>query len=509
MLLSRPGRFDAGPGHSSQQPGGDADDRAHQHAVRRNRHPAARHHPESIADAVVAAQLDADSDAHADIQLDADQHAHRDCSAKRYADDNFHADEYSNEYTDECADRYTHVDGHEHADIDVDANVGKHFNADQHAHPNGHHRADGDGQPQPDGHAAMTTTAIDIRSLLTRLSHATGISGYESEVRALVLDEFGRFSDETRTDKVGNALAIKHGHSRRRRRRKIMLASHMDEIGLMVSDQKHGFLQVNAVGGVDPRVQPGQEVIVHGRRELPGLISSVPPHLLKPADRDKAIPIDQLWIDVGLTEAQVKRWVSIGDLVSTRREVIELKNGLLAGKAFDNRTSVVAVAVCLERLAALQHSWDVVAVATVQEEIGLRGAATSAFGVAPDIAIAIDATYGKQHGSPDAEVFPLDKGPTIGIGPNMHPKMTQRLIETAKRLELDHQIEPMPGSSGTDGWAIQVARDGIPTGVVSIPIRSMHTPVETVSPRDIERAGRLIAEFIAGLDEAFYQSLTE
>jgi endoglucanase len=335
----------------------------------------------------------------------------------------------------------------------------------------------------------------------------------------VVLQEWGRWADETRVDKMGNALAICHGTdqgvtSRRpdraaARRRSIMLATHMDEIGLMVAGIKHGFIHLTALGGVDARILPGQEVIVHGRRDLPGLVASTPPHLLKAGERNKVVPLDQLWVDVGLPARQVERLVQIGDLISLRRSVIELKNSLLAGKAFDNRASVAAVAVCLEQLQQTQHQWDVLAVATVQEEESLLGAATSAFALQPDVAITIDVTYATQNNANEVETFALDKGPTINVGPNMHPRMTQGLRDAAKRLELDARLEPLPGNSGTDGWVIQVAREGIPTGIVAIPIRSMHTPVETVAIKDIERTGRLLAEFIRGLDEEFYQSLVD
>jgi endoglucanase len=278
----------------------------------------------------------------------------------------------------------------------------------------------------------------------------------------------------------------------------------------MVAGVHHGFIRVVAMGGVDASVLLGQEVIVHSQgRDLPGLIASTPPHLLKLDDRGKIVPTERLWIDIGLPPKQVERLVQIGDVVSLRRDVVELRNGLLAGKAFDNRASVAAVTVCLEHLQTMQHDWDVMAVATVQEELGLLGATTAAFGLAPDVAIAVDTTYGTQPGSPDVETFELGKGPTIGVGPNMHPRMTQGLRDAAQRIDLETRLEPMNGSSGTDGWAIQVAREGIPTGVVSIPIRSMHTPVETVAVKDVERTGRLLAEFIGRLDEEFYQSLIE
>lgn len=365
---------------------------------------------------------------------------------------------------------------------------------------------------------------MDIAALLKKLSQTQGISGYEAGIRTVVLEEFGRFADETRVDKVGNALALQRGtdltaqlpiRSRRSARpsspprRSIMLATHMDEIGLMVTGVKYGFIQVTAVGGVDARILLGQEVIVHGRRDLPGLIASTPPHLLKANERSKVIPIDKLWIDIGLPARQVERLVQIGDLISLRRSVLELKNGLLAGKAFDNRASVTAVAVCLEQLREMQHAWDVLAVATVQEEETYLGAAASAFAVRPDVAIVIDVTFGTQYNADGVETFALNQGPTVNIGPNMHPKMTQGLLAAAKRVEIETRLEPLTGHSGTDGWAIQVAQDGIPTGIVAIPLRSMHTPVETVALKDIERTGRLLAEFIRGLDEEFYQSLVD
>jgi putative aminopeptidase FrvX len=355
---------------------------------------------------------------------------------------------------------------------------------------------------------------MDIASLLKKLSQTQGLSGHEADIRVAVLEEFGRFATETRVDKMGNAVALQRGTDRTSvraatPRRSIMLATHMDEIGLMVAGIKHGFIHVVAVGGVDARILLGQEVIVHGRRDLPGLVASTPPHLLKAHERCKIIPLDKLWIDVGLPARQVERLVHIGDLVSMRRSVLELKNGLLAGKAFDNRASVAAVAVCLEQLQYVQHAWDVVAVATVQEEETALGAATSAFALQPDVAITIDATYGTQYNANGVETFALDKGPTVNIGPNMHPKMTHGLLAAAKRIEIEARLEPLPGHSGTDGWVIQTARSGIPTGIVAIPLRSMHTPVETVAVKDIERTGRLLAEFIRGLDEGFYQSLVD
>jgi endoglucanase len=196
----------------------------------------------------------------------------------------------------------------------------------------------------------------------------------------------------------------------------------------------------------------------------------------------------------------------VGDLITMDRQLIELGSGLVAGKALDDRASVAAAVLCLEQLSRTNHLWDVVAVATVQEEVGLKGATTSAYGLQPDIGIAIDVTFGKQPGAPEDQTYELGKGPTIGCGPNFHPKVQAALVNAAKDLELPFHIEP-DANGGTDAWAIQISRQGIPTGLISIPVRNMHTPVETVAVKDVERAGRLLASFVGGLDERFLDSL--
>jgi len=195
--------------------------------------------------------------------------------------------------------------------------------------------------------------------------------------------------------------------------------------------------------------------------------------------------------------------VRVGDLITLRGDFTELRDGYVSGKAFDDRAGVVSLIHCLHTLASMQHEWDVFAVATVQEEVGLRGAITSAYGIAPDIAIAVDVSFGKTPGLSEAETVETNKGPAINLGPNIHPLMHLRLVNTAEGYEIPYQTEPVPGRSGTDAWAIQVTRQGIPTALLSIPLRYMHTPVEVISVRDVERTGRLMAMFIAGLDEPF------
>ena len=347
---------------------------------------------------------------------------------------------------------------------------------------------------------------MDIVPLLKRLSEASGVSGYEHQVRDIVREEFGQYADEIRVDALGNVIALKRGTDSEPRPA-LMLAMHMDEIGLIVSELEEGFIHFQQVGGYDDRVLLGQEVVVHGRRDLPGIIGARPPHLLPRDERDKPIPYDKLLIDVGLAPEEVARLVRVGDLITMNRELIELKGDLVAGKALDDRASVAAAAVCLEELARVQHRWDVYAVATVQEEVGLKGAVTSAFGLQPDVGIAIDVTWAKQPGTLDEYTYELGKGPTIGCGPNFHPKLQEALVEAAKALEMSYHLEPATRPAGTDAAAMQISRQGIPVALISIPQRNMHTPVETISVKDVKRVGRLLAAFISRLDGDFLDSL--
>lgn len=345
---------------------------------------------------------------------------------------------------------------------------------------------------------------MTTREFLKAICEATGVSGYEQGVRAIVSREFSSLCDETHVDPMGNLWGVKRGSLGQRR---IMLAAHMDEIGLIVKKLDKHVIRFTQVGGFDVRVLPGQPVTVHGTVDLPGVIGSRAPHVLPASERDKVVPMDNLFIDVGLSEDEIGSYVHTGDLITIRRGFVDLKNNLAASKAMDDRAGVASLYECLRLLQTLKHEWDVYAVATVQEEVGLRGAMTSAYGVAPDAAIAIDVTFARTPELPEVGTFELDKGPAIARGPNMHPALTARLEETARLNEIPYQSEPLPGRTGTDAWAIQVAREGVPTGLIGLPLRYMHTPCETLSIRDVERAGRLMAWFITGLSESFVGEL--
>ncbi|MFO7321101.1 MAG: M42 family metallopeptidase [Chloroflexota bacterium] len=348
---------------------------------------------------------------------------------------------------------------------------------------------------------------FDLKAHLKSLVEAHAPSGHEGPVRDLVREAWTGLVDSFEQDGLGSLIGIKRGTQSAEPRRKIMVAAHMDEIGLMVRDVVDGFLYVHRISGVDNRVMLAQPVLVHGRKPLPGVVAATPPHLLKPEDRTKYPAFDELIVDVGLPAEEVAALVRIGDLITPDVPMVELLNGRLAAKAFDDRACVAALTECLHTLSGMYHQWDVVAVATVQEENGLNGARTATYHVQPDIAIALDVTFAPQPGVDADETCEIGGGPGLGIGPNFHPKLVERIRETARRHEIKLQDDVIPGASGTDAWAIQIARDGVPTALLEIPLRSMHSPVEMVDLRDIERLGRLLAHFIAALDVEFMSSL--
>jgi endoglucanase len=351
---------------------------------------------------------------------------------------------------------------------------------------------------------------FDLKDHLKNLTERHGVSGYEAPIRAYLRETWSGWIDEFQVDGLGSLIAIKHGMGSEPRRR-IMLAAHMDEIGLMVGEIREGYLRLQPLNGFDGRVLQAKPVIVHGKQALRGIIAAVPPHISKhTGDGQSKYPaINEQWVDLGLSPEEVEALVSVGDVVTMDAPLLELKNGLLVGKAMDDRASVAAVSYCLELLGRRKHEWDVYAVATVQEEIDLYGAATSAYAIKPDLAIAIDVTFGKQPGVNDSTAFVIGKGPTLGLGPNFHAGFRKMIQNTAKEYDVPIHTEVLPSDSGTDAWAIQVTHQGIPSALLSIPIRNMHTPAETVSLRDIKRTGRLLAEIITLLDGNTLEKIAE
>lgn len=342
---------------------------------------------------------------------------------------------------------------------------------------------------------------------LKKMVEAHAPSGYESVIADILREDWADLVDEFDGDKLGSLIGIKRATRPLETPRKIMLAAHMDEIGLMVREVEDGFIYLHNIGGIDSRVMMAQPVMVHGKRQLPGVVATTPPHMLSSADRKKYPETDALVVDVGLPADEVAELVRIGDLVTVDVPMLEMKGRKVAAKAMDDRACIAVITTCLHELQKMQHGWDVYATATVQEEVGLRGATTSAHYIQPDVAIALDVGFADQPGV-NVRGGKMGDGPLLGIGANFHPKMVDKLKEVAKYYDIKWQSDIIAARSGTDAWAIQVARDGVPTALLSVPLRNMHSPVETLDLKDIERAGRLLAHFISVLDDQFVDSLS-
>jgi endoglucanase len=349
----------------------------------------------------------------------------------------------------------------------------------------------------------------DILPFLKSLISVSGLSAHETPIAKVIENRWKSLADETSASRLGSLHGLKRG-SGKSPRPSVLIAAHMDAIGLMVSRISDGFLHVTEIGGIDSRVLPGTPVIVHASgtgEELPGVVAMPSAKLLPAGEGDGAIGLEYLLVDTGLTPREVSKRVRVGDVISFSTEPVELSGETVSGHSLDNRASVAALTVCLEELKSRAHVWDVWAVASTQEEVTLGGAQTSTFELRPTIAVAVDVTYGKGPGADGWQTFMPGKGITLGVGPNIHPFLHKRFAEVARMAEIPFAVEPIPKMSGTDAISMQVSTEGVPTMVVGIPLRYMHTPVEVVSMKDVQRAGRLLAEFIVSLEEDFVEKI--
>ena len=341
---------------------------------------------------------------------------------------------------------------------------------------------------------------------LKKLLETPSATGTEIAVARLVRERLGSTADEVETNVMGSVHATLKGSGAGP---SLMLSAHMDEIGLMVtyiSDE--GFLSVASVGGVDAAVLPGMRVDVHASESvepLRGVVGRKPIHLIEPDERKKVTPLDKLVIDLGLPAKKVKKLVRVGDVITFGVGFERFGAGMAVSRAFDDKAGVWVGVRVLEELARGERpAGDFVFAATVQEEIGVRGAETSAYSVFPDVGIAFDVTHATDYPGIDKTKhgdIVCGGGPVIARGPNINPEVFERLVAAAEAEGLPYQVEAEPGVTGTDARAIQMARGGIPTGLVSVALRYMHTPTEVVCLDDLEATVKLVARFARDLDE--------
>lgn len=339
---------------------------------------------------------------------------------------------------------------------------------------------------------------METKEFLMQICDSSGVAGYETETAGIVSRAFSDLGAEVRTDKMGNVVALKKGKGKF----KVAFFSHMDEIGLIVVNmEKDGFVRFSQVGGYDQRTLLAQEVIIHGREKVYGVIGHKPPHLNNPEDAQKAVKMTDMVIDTGYSEEALAKLVRVGDIITIKRKMVELKGESLAGKALDDRACVAAMFECAKLLKDFNHDADVYFVSTAQEEVGTRGAIVAAYDVEPDIGVALDVYFAKTPELKPTQSSDFGKGPVIDLGPNIHPRVAEMFKTAAKDQGIAYQVgASTSGHSGTDAHVVQISRMGVASGLLSLPLKYMHTSVECITMKDLNAMAKLMSAMIMGLN---------
>ena len=331
-----------------------------------------------------------------------------------------------------------------------------------------------------------------MRQALERLCTCTAPSGFEGPAAAVAAELLRPLVDEVSIDRMGNVLGVRR--SKTPNAPKLLLDAHLDEIGLIVTGVEDGFLRFRSMGGVDPRMLPGRELVVLTDPPLRGLVAC-------PAggDEDKSVPLNELYVDVGLSQEEAERAVPVGTPMVYRAGCFPLGEEQMCGKSMDDRACFVTLLRAAELLRDKELDVELHIMGSTREEVSGAGAVVGTWAVAPDFCVAVDVTHGKTPDGPADKTFALGGGPAIGVGPNMTRWMTERMIAKAKEHGIPYQLEIMSGHTGTNGWEMQISREGVATSVLSLPLKYMHTPVETLSLADMEGVAKLLAAFAENL----------
>ena len=331
-----------------------------------------------------------------------------------------------------------------------------------------------------------------MRQALERLCTCTAPSGFEGPAAAVAAELLRPLVDEVSIDRMGNVLGVRR--SKTPGAPKLLLDAHLDEIGLIVTGVEDGFLRFRSIGGVDPRMLPGRELVVLTDPPLRGLVAC-------PAggDENKSVPLNELYVDVGLSQEEAERAVPVGTPMVYRAGCFPLGEEQMCGKSMDDRACFVTLLRAAELLRDRELDVELHIMGSTREEVSGAGAVVGTWAVAPDFCVAVDVTHGKTPDGPADKTFALGGGPAIGVGPNMTRWMTERMIAKAREHGIPYQLEIMSGHTGTNGWEMQISREGVATSVLSLPLKYMHTPVETLSLADMEGVAQLLAAFAENL----------
>lgn len=333
---------------------------------------------------------------------------------------------------------------------------------------------------------------MDMKHVLETLCGCTAPSGFEAPAAQAARVLLEPLVDETTIDRMGNLIGVRRCGVEGAK--KVLLDAHLDEIGLIVTGAEEGYLRFRTIGGVDPRMLPGREVQILTQPPMAGIVSAP---TSQQDDESKAVPISELVVDAGLTQAEAERLV--GTPMVYRGSCFPLGEDQMCGKAMDDRSCFATLLRCMELLKDKTLDVDVYVMGSTREEVSGVGATVGTWAVQPDCCVAVDVTHGRTPDGPAEKTFVLGDGPAVGVGPNMTRWMSRRLLDQAQARKIPVQQEIMAGHTGTNGWEMQISREGVATAVLSVPLKYMHSPIEVLSLTDLENTAALLAAFVEDL----------
>ncbi len=360
-----------------------------------------------------------------------------------------------------------------------------------------------DPEPTPEPKTVEPTWDIE---LLRGLSETRGCSGHEEKISKYIREVITPFCDKVFSDTIGNLYGIKYGVKHGTPEdTSVLLSAHMDEIGFIVRYiDKNGFLRVSQIGGQNNRLLPGTRILIDGEKgEIPGIFGEKSIHFLPADERKKTSELKDLFVDLGLSsKEEVEKYISIGDFAEFDQKMQEFPNSTrVNGKSMDDRAGVYVLIRALQNISKLpdKPKHTIIFTFSTQEEIGVRGATVAGYRINPTLALVLEVSFAFDHPNLKKSDFAdvkMGKGPTVAIGPNLHPKISKLLIEIGKKHKIPFQVISAHRPTGTDARIIQVTREGIPVGLLEVPLRYMHTMIETIDLVDLENTTDLVTQFL-------------